>query len=260
MQLYSCCCRCCRNVVHTSRWFLVTRLPLDNAKLPKTNLRELSYLLTTTPTLIAKPRHNSSLHTRPLALMMTTLQSKEDAFAVPDSTDWLSTPLTSLSAVEASMRCQVCKDFYQTPMITSCAHTFCSVCIRRCLSTEGKCPACRSSDQELKLRFNAAMEEAVQAFVRGREAILDYARTEKQVVEVEKGGRKRRERDVDGASEDTPRKRTRASTRSQSQTQSQSSQAPRERAVIEDSEDDGDSLLAGLSLLTNSILSTLTDL
>ncbi|KAH6607939.1 hypothetical protein Trco_004252 [Trichoderma cornu-damae] len=94
---------------------------------------------------------------------------------VPDSTDWLSTPLSGFAAVEAALRCQVCKDFYKTPMITSCSHTFCSICIRRALSNDGKCPMCRSTEQELKLRSNWSMEETVEAFSRARVAALELA-------------------------------------------------------------------------------------
>lgn len=96
---------------------------------------------------------------------------------VADSTDWLSTPLSGLSAVEAALRCQVCKDFYKTPMLTSCNHTFCSVCIRRALSNDGRCPLCRASEQELKLRSNWSMEETVEAFVKTRRDVLQLART-----------------------------------------------------------------------------------
>ncbi|KAK1598143.1 DNA repair protein rad18 [Colletotrichum navitas] len=96
---------------------------------------------------------------------------------VPDSTDWLSTPLPALSAVEASLRCQVCKDFFKTPMLTSCCHTFCSLCIRRALSNDGKCPLCRASDQELKLRSNWSMEEVVESFVKARKDTLQFAKT-----------------------------------------------------------------------------------
>ncbi|KAK5998123.1 Postreplication repair E3 ubiquitin-protein ligase rad18 [Cladobotryum mycophilum] len=95
---------------------------------------------------------------------------------IPDSTDWLSTPLSGLAAVEAALRCQVCKDFYKTPMITSCSHTFCSVCIRRALSSDGKCPLCRSTEQELKLRSNWSMEETVEAFSNVRLIALNLAR------------------------------------------------------------------------------------
>ncbi|PNY23497.1 Postreplication repair E3 ubiquitin-protein ligase rad18 [Tolypocladium capitatum] len=96
---------------------------------------------------------------------------------VPDSTDWLSTPLSGLAAVEAALRCQVCKDFYKTPMVTSCSHTFCSLCIRRALSNDGKCPLCRAPEQELKLRSNWSVEETVEAFSKARPATLHLART-----------------------------------------------------------------------------------
>ncbi|TDZ14722.1 Postreplication repair E3 ubiquitin-protein ligase rad18 [Colletotrichum orbiculare MAFF 240422] len=99
---------------------------------------------------------------------------------VPDSTDWLSTPLSSLSAVEAALRCQVCKDFFKTPMLTSCSHTFCSLCIRRALSNDGKCPLCRASDQEHKLRSNWGLEEVVEAFSKARAGTLEFARAKAQ--------------------------------------------------------------------------------
>ncbi|KAH8688082.1 hypothetical protein BGZ61DRAFT_391133 [Ilyonectria robusta] len=96
---------------------------------------------------------------------------------VPDSTDWLLTPLSGFAAVESALRCQVCKDFYKTPMITSCSHTFCSLCIRRALSNDSKCPLCRAPDQELKLRSNWSIEETVDAFVRARTVALELARS-----------------------------------------------------------------------------------
>ncbi|KAI0967229.1 DNA repair protein rad18 [Xylaria arbuscula] len=102
--------------------------------------------------------------------------NNDDFDSVADSTDWLSTPLSGLSAVEAALRCQICKDFYKTPMLTSCNHTFCSLCIRRALSTAGKCPLCRASEQEMKLRSNWSMEEVVAAFTQTRSAVLDFAR------------------------------------------------------------------------------------
>ncbi|UZP39787.1 hypothetical protein NXS19_007603 [Fusarium pseudograminearum] len=95
---------------------------------------------------------------------------------VSDSTDWLTTPLSALAAVEGALRCQVCKDFYKTPMITNCSHTFCSLCIRRALSNDGKCPLCRATEQENKLRSNWSLEEAVQAFVGARSDTLELAR------------------------------------------------------------------------------------
>ncbi|KAK1827629.1 hypothetical protein QBC39DRAFT_333984 [Podospora conica] len=101
----------------------------------------------------------------------------DESYDVPDSTDWLNTPLAGLMPVEQAFRCHVCKDFYTSPMLTSCNHTFCSICIRRCLSVDGKCPLCRANDQESKLRGNWALREAVDAFITARPAILEIART-----------------------------------------------------------------------------------
>lgn len=98
------------------------------------------------------------------------------SFDIPDSTDWLDTPLSLLAPLESSLRCQVCKDFFDNPVITSCSHTFCSLCIRRCLSTEGKCPVCRSSDQETKLRRNWVVQELLEAFQNARPSVLELAR------------------------------------------------------------------------------------
>ncbi|KJR87910.1 E3 ubiquitin-protein ligase RAD18 [Sporothrix schenckii 1099-18] len=98
-----------------------------------------------------------------------------DSSDVADSTDWLTTTLSCLMPVEQALRCHVCKDFYNSPMITSCNHTFCSLCIRRCLSVDGKCPLCRMTDQESKLRGNWALREAVDAFCKARPATLEVA-------------------------------------------------------------------------------------
>ncbi|KAJ5782504.1 Zinc finger RING-type [Penicillium paradoxum] len=121
----------------------------------------------------------------------------DQSFDLPDSTDWLETPLSLLAPFESSLRCQVCKDFFDNPVITSCSHTFCSLCIRRCLSAEGKCPACRSSDQELKLRRNWAVQELVDAFMAARPSVLGLARKETERLsrgekEAEKPAQKKR--------------------------------------------------------------------
>ncbi|KAK6586909.1 hypothetical protein PZA11_000199 [Diplocarpon coronariae] len=157
-------------------------------------------------------------------------KNKDDE--LEDSTDWLETPLRSLAAVDSALRCQVCKDFYQTPMITSCSHTFCSLCIRRCLSNDGQCPACRTKDQEFKLRHNAAMEDLVEAFRKGRPDVLEFAR---RPDTVGKGFSPKRRREVldSGDEEEVPKKRTRTSGRAAGR------KAPtRSQAVIQDTEED----------------------
>ena len=138
----------------------------------------------------------------------------ERLYEVQDSSDWLSTPVALLAPVETALRCQVCKDFYNTPMITSCSHTFCSLCIRRCLTNDGKCPSCRASDQELRLRRNWVVEELVQAFQAARPSILglgqDYLDTQ-ITEEVQSSKRKRDNTDMEDLEQpDTSRRKTRS--------------------------------------------------
>ncbi|KAJ5371206.1 Postreplication repair E3 ubiquitin-protein ligase rad18 [Penicillium cataractarum] len=176
----------------------------------------------------------------------------EQSFDLPDSTDWLDTPLSLLAPLESSLRCQVCKDFFDTPVITSCSHTFCSLCIRRCLSTEGKCPTCRSGDQELKLRRNWLVQEILEAFKNARKSALTLAR--KEAARIAAGGdedpepapKKRKVSQVDHseAPEVNPHSPQRVRTRSRSQmAQSQADGQDRNQAssvqeVIEDSQDE----------------------
>ncbi|KAI0910855.1 DNA repair protein rad18 [Ustulina deusta] len=134
--------------------------------------------------------------------------NNDDLDSVADSTDWLSTPLSGLSAVEAALRCQICKDFYKTPMLTSCNHTFCSLCIRRALSTGGKCPLCRASEQEVKLRSNWSMEEVVAAFTHTRSAVLDFARRPPTITREETPKRKADDMEEDGEQQESSQQRS----------------------------------------------------
>ncbi|ROW08047.1 hypothetical protein VPNG_06104 [Cytospora leucostoma] len=139
--------------------------------------------------------------------------TKDDAYDVSDPTDWLGTPLASLMPVEQSLRCHVCKDFYTSPMVTSCCHTFCSLCIRRALAVDGKCPLCRATDQESRLRGNWAIREAVEHFTKARGAMLKLAREPPALATAAPASTPKRKAADEGVSEG---KRTRMSTRSSS--------------------------------------------
>ena len=137
--------------------------------------------------------------------------------------DWLQTSIPQLGPVEQALRCQVCKDFFDTPMITSCSHTFCSLCIRRCLTTDGRCPACRTQDQAIKLRPNSTIQELVDAFKVARPVVLQFGQN-LNVANDGKGQTKRRkiedtdmkddeDEDVDGSLQ---RRKTRSMNRRRS--------------------------------------------
>jgi E3 ubiquitin-protein ligase RAD18 len=196
-------------------------------------LRDFSFRQSTAPTLekYSKP-HFAAKFASPLLLTMNPKSSKDNASDLYDSTDWLATPLPSLAAVEAALRCQVCKDLYTTPMITSCSHTFCSLCIRRSLTHDGKCPACRASDQEMRLRQNWVVGELVEAFKKARPEIFEFAT--RPVPQSDSPKRK-----LDEVEDITSpvQKRTRSGRRIQSNSQV---------AVLDPVDGDGEDLLPGM--------------
>ncbi|KEF53557.1 uncharacterized protein A1O9_10532 [Exophiala aquamarina CBS 119918] len=164
-----------------------------------------------------------------------------EQYEVTDSTDWLTTPLGSLAQLESSLRCQVCKDFFTTPMITSCSHTFCSLCIRRYLSQEGKCPACRESDQEIKLRRNWAVEELVTSFTASRKSLLEFAQNAAQSKEgdgFESQRPKKRRKVEQAATNGAERRSTRSQSKKGNVPCSQQSEMSTPEVVL-DSEDEG---------------------
>lgn len=141
------------------------------------------------------------------------METFQDEFDVPDPSDWQRTPLASLEHVEQALRCHVCKDFFESPMITSCSHTFCSLCIRRCLSADGKCPLCRANEQESKLRGNWALREAVEAFVKARDGLIKLAKTPTAASTSNSPKRKASELDGSDAGDVQGGKRLRTSAR-----------------------------------------------
>lgn len=142
----------------------------------------------------------------------------DHVYDIPDSTDWLITKLPTFAPVEAAMRCQVCKDFFDTPMMTSCCHTFCSICIRRCLTSDGKCPTCRAEEQELRLRRNWAVQELVDSFQVARLSLLDLAKkVTLEDADIGERGLKRKLSDIElEAQQGSARPPTRKVTRSHS--------------------------------------------
>ena len=162
-----------------------------------------------------------------------------------DSTDWLPTPLKALAPLDSSLRCQVCKNFFTTPMMTSCSHTFCSLCIRRYLSQEGRCPACREPDQEIKLRRNWAVEELVATFTASRKGLLGFAtaaakKAEEgdEIVEQQRP-RKRPKVKPESTSNGIERRSTRSQSKKTASDAASQQSARATQETIEDSEDEG---------------------
>ncbi|KAF3929203.1 hypothetical protein AA313_de0203392 [Arthrobotrys entomopaga] len=103
---------------------------------------------------------------------------KQDDF--PDPTDWLKTSVPGLQALETALGCRICKEYFNAPVITSCGHTFCSLCIRRCLSATGKCPTCMTTDEESRLRRNPVARELLNSFTAVRNPLLEKLKVEEE--------------------------------------------------------------------------------
>ena len=131
--------------------------------------------------------------------------------SVSDPSDWLHTSAALLSRFEATLRCQVCKNFYDSPVTTSCRHTFCSGCIHRCLSSDSpRCPLCRHPEGREKLRPNPAFGEAVRAYQVARPTFLELAQLAHEDLPrpAPAGDRKRSADSIQELDQGTPRTAT----------------------------------------------------
>lgn len=155
---------------------------------------------------------------------------------LPDSTDWIPTSLPLFEALEASLRCEVCKEFYNNPVISKCTHTFCSLCIRRCINADGKCPTCKSPCVADKLIPNVALRDAVIKFQDARAQAMELAKKEQQKAEIPVPAKKRKVEDTDLEEEEESERRTRSrQTRSSTRRSGRTNYSP---VVIADSEDE----------------------
>ncbi|KAJ1643067.1 E3 ubiquitin-protein ligase rad18 [Coemansia erecta] len=96
-----------------------------------------------------------------------------DAFIdLEDPSDW-PRGFEHLRELEKLLRCPVCKEYLETPMVVSgCGHTFCSLCVRRCIAQETKCPSCRAQTAEGDLYPNRLIESIMREFRNGRLQLL----------------------------------------------------------------------------------------
>jgi E3 ubiquitin-protein ligase RAD18 len=163
----------------------------------------------------------------------------DSAYDVPDSTDWLNTPLALLSHLESALHCQICKEFYDTPMITSCSHTFCSRCIRTSLSADGRCPACRASDQASKLRNNWQLQEVVSTFLAARPQAIKIAREERDEANNKVKKPAKRKRAILNSDDLVEAEEGGRTTRSKSRRTVASQSSQQDAIEVEDSDEDG---------------------
>jgi hypothetical protein len=163
---------------------------------------------------------------------------------ITDSTDWIDTALPAFEPLEAALRCEVCKEFYENPVITTCSHTFCSICIRRCISKDEKCPVCNTSCQASRLLPNHAVRAIVQQFKEARPKAFELARKSNETVSNDVRN-KRKLADTDIEEGDQIRQTRSRTTRNRNHYETGMSDAPIEVPDTEE-EDDEDFIPEGM--------------
>ncbi|PVG00212.1 hypothetical protein CPB86DRAFT_729739, partial [Serendipita vermifera] len=97
-----------------------------------------------------------------------------------------------LVALDTTIRCGICKDIINIPMIAPCLHSFCSMCIRESLSVKAECPVCRTATSDGQLKRNTMLSEISEAYKKARSTLLRLEKTSNQQYDgVILGKRKR---------------------------------------------------------------------
>lgn len=95
---------------------------------------------------------------------------------INDPSDWANCKLPSLVDFDSYLRCQICKDFLKAPVLTTCGHVFCSICIRRAITETNKCPVCLEETYESGLRKVLLLDNIIKWFNNNRSTLLDSLR------------------------------------------------------------------------------------
>jgi SWI/SNF-related matrix-associated actin-dependent regulator of chromatin subfamily A3 len=78
-------------------------------------------------------------------------------------------------SIDSQEDCPICLDTYKEPVITKCAHIFCTPCLERVIELQGKCPMCHA---ELESFESATVKPAAETFAKPESAV-DKASLEK---------------------------------------------------------------------------------
>lgn len=85
------------------------------------------------PVIVSRRKRTKKQITAKISDISLGLSADNRANAQADASQTL--PPENLRQLEECLRCEICQDLFSIPMIIpACSHTFCSECIRRCLS------------------------------------------------------------------------------------------------------------------------------
>eukprot|EP00035_Acanthoeca_spectabilis_P005893 m.118563 g.118563 ORF g.118563 m.118563 type:complete len:440 (+) comp13245_c0_seq2:104-1423(+) len=134
------------------------------------------------PVIVSRRKRTKKQITAKSSDMSLGLSADNRANAQADASQTL--PPENLRQLEECLRCEICQDLFSIPMIIpACSHTFCSECIRRCLSYSDqklrynpKCPSCGTHADESSLRYNRAIDEVVYRFLQVRDRLASISK------------------------------------------------------------------------------------
>lgn len=94
-----------------------------------------------------------------------------------DESDWgkAGQLAQNLKHLEVLLRCPICRQFLDTPVVLKCGHHFCSSCARENLTqagSKGVCPVCRKSANVGDITSSPTLDEIIQTFRTVRPSLL----------------------------------------------------------------------------------------
>uniref|UniRef100_A0A1B6I9E3 RING-type E3 ubiquitin transferase n=1 Tax=Homalodisca liturata TaxID=320908 RepID=A0A1B6I9E3_9HEMI len=81
-----------------------------------------------------------------------------------------------LKLIDDLLRCGICYDYIKTCMVTPCAHSYCSICIRRSLLYKTACPTCFEETYETNLRNNRILDRVAELFLSIKDRLVKHLR------------------------------------------------------------------------------------
>lgn len=170
-------------------------------------------------------------------LSFTEKRTSSAKLAEWSPSDWPES-LREMRTIDNLLRCSICYEFFDVALITpECSHNYCSLCIRRSLSYDTKCPTCSLKVTPLSLKNNRVLDELVKNFIKVRTKLLELTTTTVQVTSLQsgtkKGGEAKNEKSINTSKKNTKRRKS----SSQNNTTSTSPDTKRQKLDAENEQD-----------------------
>ncbi|XP_022791441.1 E3 ubiquitin-protein ligase RAD18-like isoform X2 [Stylophora pistillata] len=152
-----------------------------------------------------------------LADMLSFMEKRRSSAKLAEwsPSDWPES-LLEMRTIDNLLRCSICYEFFDVALIIpECSHNYCSLCIRRSLSYDPKCPTCSLKVTPLSLKNNRVLDELVKSFIKVRTKLLELTTSTVQVTSVQsvdkKGGEPKNKKIINTSQTNTKRRKAQSS-------------------------------------------------